>query len=78
MKLEISIPNPIFESAQQLSQKLGMTLGELYTAALAAYVATYQDSDITEALDRVYETEHSELDPVLVQIQAVSIPSEPW
>jgi hypothetical protein len=48
MKTEISIPNPIFEAAQQLAQQLNISLSELYTAAIAAYVAEYQDEDVTE------------------------------
>ena len=36
MKTDISIPNPIFEAATKLAQKLDMSLSELYTAALAA------------------------------------------
>ena len=73
MKTEISIPNPIFEAAQQLAQQLNMSLSELYTAALAAYVAEYQNEDVTEKLNQVYETEPSNLEPDLVTLQLASI-----
>ena len=68
MKTEISIPNPIFEAAQQLAQQLNMSLSELYTAALAAYVAEYQNEDVTEKLNQVYETEPSNLESDLVTL----------
>jgi len=41
MKTEVSIPNPIFEAAQQLAEQLNMSLSDLYTAAVMAYVAEY-------------------------------------
>jgi hypothetical protein len=41
MKTEISVPNSIFEEAKRLAATLGMSLSEIYVAALSAYVATY-------------------------------------
>ena len=73
-KIEITIPNPIVESTRQLAQRLDMSMSELYTAALAAYVATYQDEGVTEKLDELYEIETSSLDPELVALQVASIP----
>ncbi|MCB0212174.1 MAG: hypothetical protein KDJ52_22715 [Anaerolineae bacterium] len=78
MKTDISIPNLIFEAAKQLAQKLDMPLSELYTAALAAYVATYQSADVTIQLNEVYETEASELEPELTALQVSSIGDESW
>ena len=78
MKTEISIPNPIFEAAQQLAQQLNMSLSELYTAAIAAYVAEYQNEDVTEKLNELYETEPSNLEPDLVTLQLASIDGDNW
>jgi hypothetical protein len=55
-----------------------MSLSELYTAAIATYVATYQNEDVTEQLNEVYETETSVLEPDLVTLQVASIGSERW
>jgi hypothetical protein len=78
MKTEISMPNPIFEAAQRLAQELGMPLSEFYTAAVAAYVATYQNGDITKRLDKVYANEKSAMEPELVALQIASIGEEEW
>ena len=78
METEISIPNPIFEAATKLAQKLDMSLSELYTAALAAYVATYESEDVTAQLNEVYETEESVLEPEIVSLQVASIGGENW
>lgn len=78
MKTDISIPNPIFEAATKLAQKLDMSLSEFYMAALAAYVATYQSEDVTAQLNEVYETEKSVLEPEFVVLQVASIKGENW
>ncbi len=78
MKTEISVPNPIHEAAERLAKELGMSLSEFYAAALAAYVAAYQNGDITKRLDEVYATEDSTLEPEVVAIQIASIGEEKW
>ncbi len=78
MKTDISIPNPLFKSAQRLAEKLGISLSELYATALFEYVTTHEKENITEALNQVYEEESSEIEPELVQIQTTSIGGEDW
>lgn len=78
MKTEISIPNPIFKAAEQLAAALGMSLSEFYVAALAAYVAAYQNGDVTKRLDEVYATEPSAMEPEMVAIQIDAIGEEKW
>jgi hypothetical protein len=78
MKMEISVPNPIFEEAQRLAKELGMSLSEFYVAALAAYVAAYEDGDVTKRLDLVYAKEDSALDEGLVAIEIASIGEQEW
>jgi len=77
MKADISIPNPISEAAEQLARKLGMTLSELYTAAISAFMASHQ-SDITEKLNRIYEKESSSVDSALINAQFASSDNETW
>ena len=78
MKTEISVPNSIYEAAERLAAALGMSLSEFYVAALAAYVATYQNGDVTKRLDEVYAKEQSTMDPEMVAIQIASIGEEKW
>ena len=78
MKASISIPNPIYEAAERLAQSRSMSLGELYTAALTAYVTAHQRGEVTEVLNRVYETESSALEPIWVNVQLASVDREPW
>ena len=78
MKTDISIPNPVFRAAENLAKKMGVSLSELYTAALNAYVAEHQKENITNALDQVYANEDSALEPELLNMQIVSLEGERW
>lgn len=78
MKFDISIPNPVFQSAQNLAKKMGVSLSELYIAALNAYVTEHEKENITEALDQVYVDEPSVIEPELVKMQVVSLEGEQW
>ena len=53
-----------------------MALSEFYVAAVAAYMAAFQNGDSTKKLDGVYTKEKSTLDPGLVAIKIASIGGE--
>ncbi|MCB8945981.1 MAG: ribbon-helix-helix protein, CopG family [Ardenticatenaceae bacterium] len=78
MKTAISIPDPLFAEAEKLAQRLGMSRSEFYARALAAYIEEYRDEDVTEALDILYGEESSALDPMLQQMQWLSLSEEEW
>ena len=78
MAVEITIPKPMSEAAERVARKMGISLSELYTAALAAYVTAHQKSVITDLLDRIYSAEPSALESELVRLQAASIGQEVW
>lgn len=78
MKTAISIPNPIFEAAEKLASQLNMSRSELYTTAVAAYIANHQQNEITAQLNQVYGEVQSSLDPVLAQLQVLALPLEEW
>jgi hypothetical protein len=78
MKTDISIPRLIFEATADLASKLDISLSELYTAALTAYLTAYESDALTAQLDMVYETEESTIDPGLSALQVLSIEDERW
>ncbi len=77
MKVAISLPDPIFEAAEDICKRLGVPRSRFYSKAVEAHVRTYQASEIREALDEVYGSEESGLDPVLRQLQAEAL-REDW
>ena len=78
MKTAISIPDPLFDAAEKVADRLGMSRSELYRRALADYVARHRDDRVTEALNRLYAKHSSRLDPVLQALQFSSLPKEDW
>jgi metal-responsive CopG/Arc/MetJ family transcriptional regulator len=78
VKTAISLPDPIFQEAEALAQKLGMSRSELYTQALKAYLRRYNQERILSKLNEVYSEDSSELDPVLAKMQFMSLPHEDW
>ena len=78
MKTAISIPDAVFGAAEELSRRLGMSRSELYSQAVAAFIASHRSTGVREKLDAVYGEEDSALDPVLAHWQALALPREDW
>jgi metal-responsive CopG/Arc/MetJ family transcriptional regulator len=78
MKTAISLPDTVFEEAESLAKQLGISRSELYTNALKAYLRKYNRDQILGKLNQIYSEESSALDPVLVKMQFMSLPSENW
>lgn len=78
MKTAISIPDPVFDSAERLAHRLGVSRSELYTKAIRQFVQHHDASEVTARLNELYETESSELDPVLQSMQSRSVDSGSW
>ena len=80
MKTAISIPDPIFESAEKLAKRLGISRSQLYSNAVDALVETYRYSGVTEQLDAVYKTDPdvSSLDESFEKMQSLSLEKDEW
>ena len=65
MKTAISLPDPLFEAAEELASDLGVSRSELYARALAEFVEKRQAQTVREALDTVYAEEVSAPAPAL-------------
>ncbi len=78
MKTAISIPDPIYEAAEQLAHQLRITRSDLYATAVASFVKAHLEDQITAQLDDLYASEESALDDVSYRLQALSVPQETW
>lgn len=78
MKTAISVPDPIFEAAEELAERLGTSRSQLYTEAVKAYVEAHRQENVTGALNRVYAEQPSQLDPAVAEMQWASIRREEW
>jgi len=78
MKTAISIPDPIFQAAEGLAHRLGMSRSQLYAKAIAEYMESHRDQNVTELLNSIYSEESPSLNKKLRSMQAKSIPKEDW
>ncbi len=75
MKTAISIPDPVFKSAEQLASRLRVSRSALYSKALEAYLEEHRDELVTSRLNEVYGASENEsaLDTDLASMQLRSI-----
>jgi metal-responsive CopG/Arc/MetJ family transcriptional regulator len=78
MKAAVSLPDALFEAADELAKQLGMSRSELIAVALKAYLKGHRQTGVTERLNEVYRVEESSLDPVMAAIQSASLPRDEW
>ncbi len=78
MKTAVSLPDSLFEAADNFAKHLGISRSELFATAIAEYLRAHQREAITEALNRIYGQEPSGLDPVIAAIQSASLGDDDW
>jgi hypothetical protein len=80
MKTAISIPDSLFQAAERLAKRLGISRSALFQRAVRAFLQEHKDEGVTEALNEVHESEPDggKLDNLLEQLQAASLPREDW
>jgi len=78
MKVAVSIPDDLFESAEDLGKRLGLSRSRLYATAVSEFLAKHRGRKVTERLNAVYAAEDSRLDEAARKAQARSLSTEPW
>src|SRR2546429_8513645 len=53
MKTAVSIPDDVFRKAERLAHRMKKSRSELFSNALAEYVARHAPDHVTEAMDKV-------------------------
>ncbi len=78
MKVALSIPDDLFESAETLSKRLGLSRSRLYATALADFLAKHRGRKVTERLDAIYGAEENRLEPAVRRLQRRSLERDSW
>jgi len=63
MKTAVSIPDGLYEEAEQLARRLKRSRSRLYADALREYVARHDPEAITRAVNEVVDAVGPEVDP---------------
>jgi metal-responsive CopG/Arc/MetJ family transcriptional regulator len=80
MKTAISIPTPLYEAAEQLARRLGISRSELYQRAVRRFLEEYSRDIVREKLDEVYGggEDDSRLETALEYLQSLSLEEDDW
>jgi metal-responsive CopG/Arc/MetJ family transcriptional regulator len=62
MKTAVSIPDDIFKKAERLARRMKKSRSQLFSNALADYVARHAPDHVTEAMNQVCDEVGGELD----------------
>ena len=80
MKTAISIPDDLFQRAEQAAKRLGVSRSEFYANAVREFVERHQRATITQKLNELYSDDESvsELDARWLALQTESLSKEEW
>ena len=77
MKVAVSVPDRVFEAAEQVAKRLRVSRSRVYSEALAEFVRKHRGKSVRASLDVVYGRTSSDIDPVLTELQAQAL-REKW
>jgi metal-responsive CopG/Arc/MetJ family transcriptional regulator len=78
MKTAISIPDPLFQAAEDFAREQGLSRSELYARAIQRYLESVRYHGITDALNQLYDVETSAVEPGLARAQQSILEDESW
>ncbi|MCI0451071.1 MAG: ribbon-helix-helix domain-containing protein [Candidatus Latescibacteria bacterium] len=79
MKTAISIPDNLFEAAEKVARRLGISRSELYQRAVTRYLEQQGGGVVREALDVVYgKQSNRDLDPLIEAAGEQLLTDENW
>ena len=80
VKTAISIPDPLFQAAERLARRLGVSRSELFQRAVQSLLEKHDDASVTGALNSIYADapDVGRLDPRLARMQSASLGREEW
>jgi metal-responsive CopG/Arc/MetJ family transcriptional regulator len=78
MKTAISIPDPIFQAADSLANRLGVSRSEFYAKAIEAFIEQNKNRDVTARLNQVFAGTSNSFDDDYYTLQSQSLNKEEW
>lgn len=78
MKIAISVPDAVFEAAEDLADRLGKSRSQLYAEAVAEYVGQRSSQAVRRKLDEVYGSNPAIVEKALNKAQLRVLTDETW
>lgn len=78
MKTAVSIPDDVFDEAERLARRMKKSRSQLFSNALAEYVARHTPDSVTEAMDQVCAEIGPEADAFLSTVSRRILEHSEW
>lgn len=78
MKTAISVTDDVFQLSENLARKLKVSRSKIFAMGVKKLAEEYDEDEVTEKLNRFYEKEKAEIDPVILKMAALSLPNDEW
>jgi metal-responsive CopG/Arc/MetJ family transcriptional regulator len=78
MKTAISIPDQLFQAAEQYAKSHGVTRSNLYSHAVAQFLKKHSRDQITQKLNEVYSDQPTKINKTIYALQLSSLEKEEW
>jgi metal-responsive CopG/Arc/MetJ family transcriptional regulator len=78
MKTAVSIPDDVFEEAERLAKRMKRSRSEIFSRALAEYVARHAPDRVTEAMNRTLADLDEPTDPFSLAAGVRSLGRTEW
>ena len=78
MKTAVSIPDDVFEDAEQLARRLKTSRSRLYAQAVAEFVARHDEDHVTSGMNRAVEEVGEPVDEFIQEAARRSLQRVEW
>ncbi len=78
MKTAISIPDPIFQSAERLAKRMKKSRSQVYSEAVEEYVVRHDPDTVTEQINAVCDDVDTRPDPFLTETARRVLAATEW
>lgn len=78
MKTAVSIPDDVFVEAERLAKRMKRSRSEIFSRALAEYVARHSPDRVTEAMNRTLAEINEPTDPFVLSAASRSLGRTEW
>lgn len=78
MKIAISLPDPIFNAAEELAGQLRVSRSQLYAQALSEYLSQRHEAAVTQKLNAVYGQGAEGVEAAAMNAQLQVLGREAW
>ncbi len=78
MKTAISVPDPIFFSAERIAKKMKKSRSQVYSEAVAEYVARHEPDTVTEQINAVCDEVDTRPDPFVTEAARRILAGNDW